>query len=362
MEKKNCDVLVIGGGPAGLITTLSLSNNGFSTIILEKKKTINNSTLKYDITEGNQIEKILKEFNIRPNKISHKSEWISPNNSYILESKIKDFYFRRWGGINSIETDLLKKVTESGSNVLFESKIKSVKIKNKNIERILTNNISISPKYVVFAEGKTSRFERFLNINSKIFNKFIGFGAVIKSNIKDIIPHTKIYFDKKIAPGGYIYSGSVDFDTFFCVVIDADFTNSIDLKKNLESFIKSKMKDTKICNYFEGVGISGLKDTIKGNALLVGGNALFHDPFLGYGINFAIESGYYAALSIIHDKQEIYLDYTKAIQSRMEKMLFAREIMKKADNKFFDNLINALNGKNPDENSKFVELLDLFQD
>ena len=34
-----CDVLIIGGGPAGLSAALFLSNESFSTIVLEKNKT-----------------------------------------------------------------------------------------------------------------------------------------------------------------------------------------------------------------------------------------------------------------------------------------------------------------------------------
>ena len=98
-----CDVLVIGGGPAGLSAALILPNKGFSTIVLEKNKTCGPKHPKYDITEGNRIREILDEIGIEPNKISSRSEWLSPNHNFVLDSKIEDFYFKRGADDDSLE-------------------------------------------------------------------------------------------------------------------------------------------------------------------------------------------------------------------------------------------------------------------
>ena len=105
-----CDVLVVGGGPAGLSAALFLSNKSFSTIVLEKSKTCGPKHTKYDITEGNRIREIIDEIGINTNKTSSRSEWFSPNYSYVLNSEIKDFYFKRGPGEGSLENVLLKKM------------------------------------------------------------------------------------------------------------------------------------------------------------------------------------------------------------------------------------------------------------
>ena len=104
-----CDVLVVGGGPAGLSAALFLSNKSFSTIVLEKSKTCGPKHTKYDITEGNRIREIIDEIGKNTKKTSSRSEWLSPNYCHVLNSEIEDFYFKRGYGEGSLENVLLKK-------------------------------------------------------------------------------------------------------------------------------------------------------------------------------------------------------------------------------------------------------------
>ena len=83
-----------------------------------------------------------------------------------------------------------------------------------------SKKIEIKPKYVFVADGPGSEFRKRLNIDTEYFAKFNGFGVLIESYQSNVIPYTKIYLDEKITPGGYIYSGSVDKETFFCLVND----------------------------------------------------------------------------------------------------------------------------------------------
>lgn len=360
-----CDVLVVGGGPAGLSTALLLSKRGYSTIILEKEKKCGPQFTKYDITEGNKLREIIKELNIKPNKILFRSEWISPKNNFILDSKIEDYYFKRGPENDSIENLLLEKLNKD--KVFFNSKIISTETKKKKIisVKIRRDNkqIQIQPKNVISAEGPSSDFRERLKLKVNYFSKFNGNGIVFKTIKNDIIPHTRIYLNQEIAPGGYVYSGSVGNESFYCSVTDATLTKNTSSKESLKYFLDTKVDDKqKIKNYFEGFGISGIQEVQLENTIFVGGAALFYDPFLGYGMNYALESSYYAAKSIENDDYNIYNEYANRVQQDFKKSFEAREIFRNANNKFYDNLIKAFNGEYQNSDENIEKILSLFDE
>jgi len=365
--KIECDVLVVGAGPAGLTAAMFLLKKGFSTVVLERNKFPGSQQISYDITEGNRIKNILNKMKINPVKISNISEWISPNYSFVLDSKIDDYYFKRGSEKDSIENIMLEKLPKKNVDVLFESRIDTLEIKKKQVIKTLvkTSNekMTIKPKYIIGADGVQSDLRKKLKIKTKIYSTFKGAGVIVQSEKQNLIPHAKIYFDKNLAPGGYIYSGSIKNISFFCNVIDDIFFKKIKLQNNLKKFIEHKISwDFKNINFFGGIGASGIHYNNLKNVLLVGGAALFYDPFLGYGLNYAFESGYFAAHAIINYNIEIYKKYVKEIQTEINNRVRVREIWRKADNIFFDNLIKVLRGEYYSKDEDIKNILDLFND
>lgn len=360
----DCDVLIVGGGPAGLTAAKILSDNEYEVVITEKGEKIGNSNLKLDITEGDRIQKILKQIKIKANKTSNRSEWISKHHKFVFDSQIQDLYFIRGNSPDSIENSLYTQLSNNNDYVsfLFNSELDSIKKKEDNIEYVVSNGKTIRPRHIIISEGKSSFIEQELDIKSESLASFVGLGAVVCNNEDDLIPHTQIYFDERVAPGGYIYCGSIEYNSFFCVVIDSLFQKKVDLKKNLFEFIKLKYDSYDIKNYFRGYGTSGVKETVKGNVSFVGGSAFYHDPFLGYGLNFAIESAYYAAHSIINENVDMYMKYSKNIQNEIKNLFFARKIWRKADNIYFDKLITVLNGREETEDSEINRIVELFSE
>ena len=144
---------------------------------------------------------------------------------------------------------------------------------------------------------------------------------------------------------------------------DDKFTKKESLKHRLNFFLERNMKEKfTVKNYFGGIGISGIQEVLLGNTLFIGGAALFYDPFLGYGLNYAIESAYFAANAIKKNDLSIYIEYANRIQKEFKDIFFAREIWRKADNNFFDKLIRAFNGEYNNSDEKINKILDLFNE
>jgi len=360
-----CDVLVVGAGPAGLTAAALLSKNGYSTIVLENKKTGGPQHTSYDITEGTRIKKILKKIEVKPLKISSKSEWFSPNYQYMLKSTIEDYYFKRGPDKDSLEKSLMKKIQGNNVEFFFRSNISSFRLKGKKVVTVTVDSphetFTFKPRYIIGADGPTSDLRKKLNVETKMLATFRGFGVLVETKKKEMIPHAKIYFDKKLAPGGYIYSGSVGKDTFYCTVIDDVFFKKTNLAKNLDYFLENRLrKKFTIKNKFNGIGISGIQNSKIGNILFIGGAALFYDPFFGYGLNYAIESAYIAVNAINTDDLQIYTEYTKRIQKELKDIFVSREIWRKADNMFFDKLIEAFKGNYNTKDKQINRILTLF--
>ena len=344
-----CDILIIGGGPAGLCASLLLSKKGYSIILIEKNTKCGSLETKFEITEGKKISYILDEIGIKPNKKSYKSEWSSNNHCYIHDSYGEDYYFKRGPDKDSLEYTLLKKI---GKNVKILTSSTVYSIDNTGLISVvkistLDGRKTIIPKYIIISDGSGTEWRRNLRLKTQIFSKFIGVGVVIETKENNIIPVEKIHFDKSLVPGGHFFSGSVGKDIFFCAVADINKISEENLNKNLDQFIDKNFNlDYKIKNRYAETGISGIQETVVRNILFIGGSAHFYDPLLGYGLNYAIESAYYAAKAIDENNLEIYREYTNDIQEKIKNMYYINEIWKESEDSYFRNLIQSLSGGN----------------
>jgi flavin-dependent dehydrogenase len=362
-----CDALVTGAGPAGLTAATLLSKNGFSVIVIEKNKIPGPLQTSYDITEGAKIRHILQEMRIKPLKISPVSEWFSPNYRFVLDSKIEDYYFKRGPEQDSIEAILLKKLEKKNASVFFETHISALEKRKTDVTEVTIQTPkeknTIQPKYILSADGTESHLRNKLNIDTTIYATFRGIGAVITTRKQNEIPHARIYFDADLAPGGYVYSGSVKDETFYCLVIDDMFSKKIHVRKNLKKILEKRIqKEMVIKNYFSGIGATGILHNHFKNVLFVGGAALLHDPFLGYGLNYAIESGFTAAQAITQNNIALYEKYLKETQQDIKEMYKIRQIWRNADNTFFDKLLLAFNNRYDRNDIQINQIIDLFQE
>jgi flavin-dependent dehydrogenase len=354
-----CDVLVVGAGASGSTASLLLSKAGFDVITVDKASRIGGFTNpKIDITEselpdGSKLGPILKELQIKPLKRFNESVWHSRNESFTLKSDVYDFYFKRGPTKDSLDFQLMKKALNKGCEFLPKTEVIKFNFNNGVIDEVILRNkrkkISINPKIVVAADGSFSKCRKLAGIREDSYY-LEGFGARFKSKI---FQKTQVIFDSEFAPGGYIYAGSVNNESFVGVVIDSQITKKsskefFSLNKKRNAFFKN-FEEVKALNFFGGKGKYGIVEKlVRNNLILVGGAGFLIDPFMGYGVNHAIFSGYKASCtikkSLTNEKSlEVYETfYRNNFLQYFNYAMKSRKNFKKLDNKDLDFVIRSL--------------------
>ena len=363
----NCDVLIAGAGASGSTASLMLSKSGYNVITVEKSVNIGGSTdHKIDVTEselpdGSNLEQILKELQIEPYEKFNVSRWYSRNESFTLKPNVYDYYFKRGTSERSLECQLMKKAIEKGCKFFSNTEVKKFDFRNGDIKEVTLNKkgkkITIKPKIILGADGSYSICRKLSSIKEIKSNHLEGFGIRFKNHdFKDM----EVVFDSEFAPGGYIYCGSVKNEGIVAIMIDKLSTKKssreiFELNKRKNSYFK-KFENVEFLNYFGGVEKYGIvKDVTKGNLLLVGGAGLLINPFMGYGVNYAIKSGYEASIVIsknlskeksLNEYQEFH---NKNFLSYFNNANKSRNIFKKLNNRDLDFIIRSL-GKITEKN------------
>ena len=126
--------------------------------------------------------------------------------------------------------------------------------------------------------------------------KAIGFGIVADTEEDDGIIVSP---DREFAPYGYAYAIFAGGRATITVAIYKDVKKGWDYLRRFQEFLKNKgirwKNERKFAGYVS-VKFPKLKD---GNKLFCGEAAGLMDPLMGFGMNFAFESGYLAAKSLL---------------------------------------------------------------
>ena len=281
-------ITIVGAGPAGLTAAINLANAGFETTVYEQNQ---NAGLRFNgdfqglenwLDEDDTLQ-ILNRIGIKINFLCHP---YSGNDGLFYGPKLEKvkvktsrplFYLiERGSNPNSLDQGLRKQAEELGVNILWGKKLESV----DDSKAIL----GTGPKAAdAIAKGMVFR--------TSLDDIFIGF------------------IDDKIAPKAYAYLLVNDGKATFATCMFEDFQNEkIYYERALRALntvididINEPEEFGGFVNFFNEPKIS------KDNRILyVGENAGFQDALWGFGIKYAMLSGYYAAESIINNQ-----DYKK---------------------------------------------------
>lgn len=279
---KNKPITIVGAGPGGLTAAISLAKSGYYVNLYEQN---NDVGLRFNgdfqglenWSDPEDTLDILKRIGIKINFLCHP---YSGSNGWFYGPKLQKiqvktsrtlFYLvERGSNGNSLDQGLRKQAEESGVNILWGKKLEAVNNQ--------TAIVGTGPKAAdAIAKG--------IVFKTSYKNCFLGF------------------VDNKIAPKAYTYLLINNGKATFAACMFEDFKNEKLYYDRalcvLHSVIDIDIVEPKefggFVNFFNEPIIS--KDE---RILYVGENAGFQDALWGFGIKYAMLSGYYAAQSIIN--------------------------------------------------------------
>lgn len=352
-----CDVLVVGAGPAGSVAALYCSKHGLNTVLIEKNKKVGAHTkTRIDASPDFELTKIINELELKTKNVAYISKWYSPSGrSFTLNSKIGEYYFKRGPDSDSFECSTVEKAVKNGCKLFLNTAIKKIDKKGRKFHKAIATRggeeIVIKPKIIIAADGGNSFFHKYLN--EKIRKELrVGYGVTGKNFGK---PSTsEIYFDAELAPRGYFYTVTCPSGISSAGIILNRNRMEKSPREHFDSFLSKNQKLASriksISNTFAGEEfIFKLNKRVYGNLLLAGDTGGVINHFMGYGIMPAIVSGYYAAKwsaeAINKNNFSKLQNYDKGTKKRLDKpsdSLYSK-IFNSLDNQDIDLIIKMAN-------------------
>jgi electron transfer flavoprotein-quinone oxidoreductase len=360
------DAVVVGAGAAGSVAALKLARSGLVTLLVEQARGVGKgSPGKIDITQDTGIKGIMRELRLQHAWKSNKSLWFSRNECFRLESRIGDLFVRRGDIRDSFEADVAGKAEDAGCEIALScaSSLSPERAGGTHSLRVRANGKAETLKadYIVCADGSNSRIaaQCFPGPNGGKGILFVGFGVLTAGGLGLPDPRaTHIFLDSELAPGGYFYMAENERGGgVAAIVVDAELTPN-DALWHFKQFMKrnpiarKRMHSLRRCRSFSGECVAGkMPSWHKGNVLFTGDAGLMLDPLLGYGLNHAILSGYYAAEAIATKGPEGHCatgnEYNSRISQEIRPELQDGRLAKKAfnylDTHDLDRLVGLIN-------------------
>ncbi len=362
-----CDVLIIGAGPAGSTLARVVAQQGHDVKVIDKRKEIGNPVrcgealgVSEPAKEGLDIPKYAISLEVEGAKlISPRGKeilWKGPETKgYVLERK----FFDKW---------LAELAVEQGAEVHSYTRATRLLKENNKIVGVYASHggkeeFEIRAKIVVSAEGMEALIAREMGFKS--YHSLYDVDTCYEYEMKPYEHENviELYFGEKIAPRGYVWifpkadkKANVGIGIGGNIVNGAKWggTKGAAPKPLLDEFIENnpKLKNASTLLDFGGVISVGapLKEVVKDNCLVIGTAAKQVDPIHGGGIALAMESGIIAGSAIttaLKEGEHKLIEYQKKWWElkgeHLEKRLLLRKVMEKLNDDDLDHIFKMLN-------------------
>jgi flavin-dependent dehydrogenase len=305
--KQESPISIAGAGPAGLTAAIVLAKHGCKARVYEISPDVGHR-MNGDFqglenwSSDKDITSLLKnDIGIDINFLCapyYGGDICAPGMGPLeIKSKKPIFYLVKRGAMGgSLDKGLKEQALSLGVEIIFNSRLN-------------------------FAEGGT-----IIGTGPKRAD-FIAVGITFDTGMKDL---ATVVFNDEIAPKGYAYLLVNKGYGTMATVIYKDYKNEKKYFENMLNFFKNnKNLDIKNDKKFGGCGNFFLKDTnVEQKTIYVGESAGFQDCLWGFGMKYAIVSGYLAAMSIIKNSDYDLL-WKKELKPMLETSLVNRYLFEK---------------------------------
>jgi digeranylgeranylglycerophospholipid reductase len=326
----DCDIAVVGGGPAGLSAAYAAAKSKAKVILFEKDESIAHNIRTSGVTWIDEIEKLgitSEHYNPIKNYC-----FISPSNEItITGSTAKSCVLN----VRSAFQKLAFLAAEAGSEIMVKSSVMNVVIDSK--KRISGLKVStpkgdviIGSKLVIDASGFNSSIARRLGIVNE-WRRY-GVGAEYECYCENVDSETwTLMVGREYSEAGYAWVFPLSKNRVRIGVGIGRPESTTDPLEKLNSIIEKKLnpfhkmgKITPIELHYGAIPNEGLrKSTVFDGLILVGDSAGQANPLLLEGIRYAIEFGRLAgkigAMSLSEDSVKASLiEYERIWRSKIE--------------------------------------------
>ncbi|WP_299114989.1 NAD(P)/FAD-dependent oxidoreductase [uncultured Winogradskyella sp.] len=308
MPKQHLDVIIIGGGLAGLISAIHLSKHNAEVLLIEK-----NNYPKHKVCGeyvSNEVLPYLNFLGFNPfeYEAKHISEFeLTTHNNKHIKAKLPLGGF----GISRYEMDfqLYKKALKNGIE-LFQDTVVDVNFKDDSFQVITKSNQILQSKIVIGAFGKRSNLD--IQFQRKFIKKkspYLG----VKIHMSGDFPENKVALHN--FKGGYCGVSKVENDHInLCYITNYEAFKKfkdIDAFQEEVLFKNSTLKqiyNNSIPELEKPLTISQIsfetKKPVENHILMCGDSAGMIHPLCGNGMAMAIRSAQLASNLIIDYLQE----------------------------------------------------------
>ncbi len=336
----NVDVVIIGGGLAGLTSAIHLSKSGLKVTLIEKNdfpkhkvcgEYISNEVLPYfqwlglDILALNPSNISKVQFSISSGKTINQ---ILPLGGFGISRYQLDFY-------------LCQKALSNGCQIIHDT-VNNIQFDSNQFSISTTNNLILKAKIVLGAFGKRSNLD--LKLNRDFILKNSPWLAV-KAHYSGNFPNDLVGLHN--FKGGYCGVSKVEKDKInICYLVDYE---TFKQHKNIEEFqLKVMHKNPNLKAIFENcvlifdkpLTISQIsfekKEAVEDHILMIGDTAGLIHPLCGNGMAMAIHSAKIASELIIdflnnkiNSRKELEEKYTKEWNNNFKSRLATGRFLSK---------------------------------
>ncbi|MFQ6121637.1 MAG: NAD(P)/FAD-dependent oxidoreductase [Dehalococcoidales bacterium] len=256
-------VVIVGAGPAGLVSALTLTQQGIKPVVLEKQPTIR-STACGEACDLHSLNKLPFNSNQYICKQLKGAKLIYPDGtcSYLNKSSVT---LERTNWLKG----MAKEIEARGGQIRLSSEV--VTIEEDSLQ--LKNGERIAYGILIGADGPNSCIARHLGIKHQFV---VASQYKIAYDTSDM-DYLEFYIDRRFSPHGYFWIFPKD--GVINAGVEGDFAQ-------LDAFLKYKgLNSYKIIKREAGfIPASGIQKLVQHNIALIGDSASMPNPFSGGGL------------------------------------------------------------------------------
>jgi len=363
MLKEYYDVVIVGGGPAGLNAALNCAAENVSVAVFEKDREIGEPVR---CAEGTS-EKALKKYAFIDEKaicsVFNRFKFVAPNQKSVeMESdSMRGFVLDR----KVFEQSLARAAAEKGVEIFTRANVRAVHKADQPQATILFNGQErqVKCKLVIAADGIESRIARDFGIDTTLSMKDAEpCYQMTLTNLSVPDDTIQFWFSNRLAPGGYVWifpkGGNL---ANVGLGLNGEVRLEESVRELLEKFVRENFPRATMVNSAAG-GVAAaryLKNLVADNFMVIGDAARMTNALTGGGIASALAAGKFAgkkAREAILEKDtsagklgEFEKYWKKTIGKDYRRFYRLKEAMLKFNDQDFNKLANKFGDVPPEE-------------